>query len=81
VARQPWIAHVHRVEGVFVGPGRIIVTAWVTPLAELLRAPAEDLLERVEALRTELLAEPVVAEITITVTAAGSDPTTPATAR
>jgi hypothetical protein len=39
------------------------------------------LLERVEALRTELLAEPVVAEITITVTAAGPDPATPASAR
>jgi len=59
---------------VYVGPGRILVTAWVTPVAELLRAPAEQLLARVEALRTELLAQPAVAEITITVTVAGPEP-------
>jgi cation diffusion facilitator family transporter len=74
VADHPWIAHVHRVEAVYVGPGRILVTAWVTPVAELLRAPAEQLLARVEALRTELLAQPAVAEITITVTVAGPEP-------
>ncbi len=76
VSGRDWVAGVHRVEAVYVGPARVLVTVWLTPVAELVRAPARRLLELVECLRSELLARPEVAEFTVTLVLP-DDPTFP----
>ena len=49
----------------YVGPSRLLVNLWVRP-AEAARDDA--LVERVDRLRADLLADDAIAEVTVTVT-------------
>jgi len=57
---------------VFMGPGRLLVTAHVVPVADSAAGPAADLVARVADLRADLLTADVISAVEITVVPAGS---------
>jgi cation diffusion facilitator family transporter len=71
IGSEAWIDQVPSVVAVFVGPGRLLVTARVVPTAEAAAGPARDLVERVSKLRADLLIADAISDAEITVVPAG----------
>jgi divalent metal cation (Fe/Co/Zn/Cd) transporter len=67
IAAQPWVAEVRAVIAVYVGPGRLLVTARVVPTGTAADRPGHELAAQVSALRADLLTTEMIndAEITL----------------
>jgi cation diffusion facilitator family transporter len=70
VGRADWVDQVHELHAVYVGPSSLLVNLWVTPQPEYCERPVADLLRWVDELRSALLAQPSISQVTITVGAA-----------
>jgi cation diffusion facilitator family transporter len=64
---ESWVGQVAAVTAVFVGPGRLLVTARVTPTAEVVARPARELVTNVAELRTRLLETAAISDAEITI--------------
>ncbi|MGN6332284.1 MAG: cation diffusion facilitator family transporter [Motilibacteraceae bacterium] len=67
VERARWVRAVEHLIVVFVGPGQLTVRARVSPVADLREGRVPALLEDVDALRQDLLANPAIVEVDVTV--------------
>jgi cation diffusion facilitator family transporter len=66
IVAEPWVRRIEALTAVYIGPRRLLVTARLLPIPEMSRLPAEELLERAYALRTDLCAAEVIADAEIT---------------
>jgi cation diffusion facilitator family transporter len=66
ISAETWIGRIETLTAIYVGPGRLLVTAHLLPNDEMIRRSAEDLLERVDALRNNLCAYEVISDAEIT---------------
>jgi cation diffusion facilitator family transporter len=66
IAAESWIARVDAVVAVFVGPGRLLVTARVIPTGEMAARPGQELASRVAALRADLLTTETISDAEVT---------------
>jgi len=76
LGRPAWVAEVHAVDAIFVGPSRLLVIAELAVTPDLLGAPAGELIRHLADLRADLLRSSAVAEIALTV--GEPSPATPA---
>ncbi len=60
VGSQEWVARIRDLHAVWVGPSQLLVNLWVTP------TDGADLVGRVAGLRRELLADDMIAQVTVT---------------
>jgi cation diffusion facilitator family transporter len=60
VAQADWIAEVRDLQAVYVGPGSLLVNLWLRP------ERADKLVEHIGELRSALLENPAIAQVTIT---------------
>ena len=67
VAARPWVAHVTRLDAVYVGPARLLVITRLGVVDELRDGPARQLVRCVAGLREELLRSPHIAEVMISI--------------
>lgn len=67
VCAAEWVGAVPDLHAVYVGPGSLLVNAWVTPAEGSRRAPAADLVRQVGDLRRILLDNPAITQVTVTV--------------
>ena len=66
IAEEAWVAQVTGLVAVFIGPRRLLVTARVVTTPATALRPAAEVVARVAALRTELLATATITEVEIT---------------
>lgn len=66
VGRADWVDQIQDLHAVYVGPSSLLVNVWVVPRAADQKRPTAELLERVDELRSGLLAQPAIAQVTIT---------------
>ncbi len=66
VGRADWVDQIQDLHAVYVGPSSLLVNVWVTPRPAYQERPSAELLERVDELRSGLLAQPAIAQVTIT---------------
>ncbi len=74
VRRADWVDQIHELHAVYVGPSSLLVNMWVTPLPDYQARPSVELLSRVDELRSGLLAQPAVTQVTITLELKPHDP-------
>ncbi|AGL18987.1 cation diffusion facilitator family transporter [Actinoplanes sp. N902-109] len=67
VGAADWVGDVHQVQAVYVGPSSLLVNAWVEPTPEARTSSADDLVQRIAALRSTLLEDPAITQATVTV--------------
>ncbi|PRY20148.1 cation diffusion facilitator family transporter [Pseudosporangium ferrugineum] len=67
IAGAEWVGTVHDLHAVYVGPGSLLVNAWITPVEAACDAPAADLVRQVAHLRSTLLENPAITQVTVTV--------------
>jgi cation diffusion facilitator family transporter len=67
IADETWVAEVRLVVAVFMGPGRLLVTARVVPTADAASRPAHELVAQVSALRDALLETTAIGDAEVTV--------------
>jgi cation diffusion facilitator family transporter len=74
IAEPEWVASVDDLQAVYIGPSQLLVMARVAPRS--LDRPAAEVVAHAEALRSDLLANPAVTAvaITLTVPSAGAPP-------
>ncbi|GIF20289.1 cation diffusion facilitator family transporter [Actinoplanes tereljensis] len=70
VASADWTGDPSDVHAVYVGPSSLLVNISVTPALRLQGEPAATLIAEVGRLRAELLADPAIAQVTVTLTSA-----------
>jgi cation diffusion facilitator family transporter len=61
-----WVGELVDLHAVYLGPSRLLVNAWIRPAGTELAEPGGDLVERVDRLRADLLADPGIAQVTVT---------------
>jgi cation diffusion facilitator family transporter len=61
-----WVGELVDLHAVYLGPSRLLVNAWIRPAGAELAEPGGDLVERVDRLRADLLADPGIAQVTVT---------------
>jgi cation diffusion facilitator family transporter len=66
VCRAGWVGEISELHAVYFGPSNLLVNLWITPARAEADRAAGELLKQVERLRDELLADPAVAQVTIT---------------
>jgi cation diffusion facilitator family transporter len=66
VCRADWVGDVREMHAVYVGPSSLLVNLWITPAADGADLRAADLIGRVDELRSSLLANPVITQVTVT---------------
>jgi divalent metal cation (Fe/Co/Zn/Cd) transporter len=66
IHEETWVRRIEALTAVYIGPGRLLVTARLRPTPEMSRVPAEELIERAYALRADLCAADVIADAEIT---------------
>jgi cation diffusion facilitator family transporter len=66
IGAEPWVREIEALTAVYVGPGRLLVTARLLPTPEMARGPAEELLTCAYGLRTSLCALDVIGDAEIT---------------
>ena len=69
VVTTDWVGEPTTVHAVYVGPSSLLVNVLVTPARNGRDEPAAALIEKVDRLRSELAADPSIAQVTVTVTA------------
>jgi cation diffusion facilitator family transporter len=70
--RRAGIGELADLHAVYVGPSALLINLWIAPTQR------EQVVERVDRLRADLLSEPGVAQVTVTLTAVGSPESTAA---
>ena len=70
VTAADWVADLTDMHAVYVGPSRLLVNLWIRPSPAELAESGGDLVARVDRLRRDLLADPGIAQVTVTVSAA-----------
>jgi cation diffusion facilitator family transporter len=75
VTAVDWVGDLTDLHAVYVGPSRLLVNLWIRPADSELAEPGGDLVDRVDRLRDDLLADPGIAQVTVTVS--GADRFTP----
>ncbi|MEV4703157.1 cation diffusion facilitator family transporter [Actinoplanes sp. NPDC049316] len=78
VAGAAWVGAVHDLHAVYVGPGSLLVNAWISPVEASCRAPGADLVRQVAQLRSTLLDNPAITQVTVTVSGEQGNGTPPA---
>ncbi|MDT4986087.1 MAG: hypothetical protein QOI74_181 [Micromonosporaceae bacterium] len=63
---ETWVLEIDALTAVYVGPGRLLVTAHLQPTMDMVRRPARDLMERVRLLRGDLCSSDVIGDAEIT---------------
>ena len=71
VNRAGWVGELTELHAVYVGPSDLLINLWITPSPAGLDATAGELVEHVGRLRGDLMADPVVAQVTVTLTDGG----------
>jgi cation diffusion facilitator family transporter len=66
IREEDWVRRIEALTAVYVGPGRLLVTARLLPVPEMNRQPAEVLVARAYALRAALCASDVIGDVEIT---------------
>jgi len=69
VAETDWVGEPTTVHAVYVGPSRLLVNILLAPARNGHEESAAALIEKVDRLRSELEADPSIAQVTVTVTA------------
>ena len=72
VSAVDWVGELVDMHAVYLGPSRLLVNLWIRPSSSALAASGGELVERVDRLRSELLAEDGIAQVTVTLVNAGS---------
>jgi cation diffusion facilitator family transporter len=77
ISAETWVREIHALTAVYVGPGRLLVTAHLLPTAEVARRPGTELVRYAYRLRTNLCSSDVIgdAEITLVPGPDGGPPT------
>jgi cation diffusion facilitator family transporter len=65
---QAGLGELTEIHAVYVGPSDLLVNLWITPSAAGREGSAGDLVRQTGRLRSELLDDPVIAQVTITLT-------------
>jgi cation diffusion facilitator family transporter len=65
-----WVGELVDLHAVYLGPSRLLVNAWIRPAGAELAEPGGELVERVDRLRADLLADPGIAQVTVTLVGA-----------
>ena len=66
IGAESWVREIEALTAVYVGPGRLLVTAHLLPTAEMARRPARELVEQVDVLRADLCSSQVIGDAEIT---------------
>ncbi len=66
VCRAGWVGELTDIHAVYVGPSDLLVNLWITPAPAERDRPAGELVRLVGRLRGDLLADPAIAQVTIT---------------
>ena len=66
VAGVEWVAELTDMHAVYLGPSRLLVNLWIRPIETGLAQPGGELVKSVDRLRSDLLAEPGIAQVTVT---------------
>ena len=66
VRRTEWVGEIRDLHAVYVGPSSLLVNLWVTPAPADHHGKGDDLVGRVTELRSALLANPSVTQVTVT---------------
>ncbi|MGC9668094.1 cation diffusion facilitator family transporter [Planosporangium sp. 12N6] len=66
IGEETWVRRIEKLTAVYIGPGRLLVTAQLLPVAEMSRLPAEVVVERAYALRADLCAAEAIGDVEIT---------------
>ncbi|HEV7897078.1 MAG TPA: cation diffusion facilitator family transporter [Planosporangium sp.] len=74
IREETWVRRIESLTAVYIGPGRLLVTARLLPVAEMVRLPAEVLVARAYALRADLCASDVISDAEITLVPEGDQP-------
>jgi len=69
VVATDWVGEATTVHAVYVGPSSLLVNVLVTPAGNGHEESAGALIEKVDRLRSELEADPSIAQVTVTITA------------
>jgi cation diffusion facilitator family transporter len=72
VTAVDWVGDLTDLHAVYVGPSRLLVNLWIRPGDAELAEPGGDLVKRVDRLRDDLLADPGIAQVTVTVCGASA---------
>jgi cation diffusion facilitator family transporter len=75
VRAAAWVDDLPDIHAVYVGPSSLLVNLWVAPAGPARGGSAAELVRQAAELRRELLADPGIAQVTITLTDAGSPAT------
>jgi cation diffusion facilitator family transporter len=70
VTAPQWVGEPTTVQAVFVGPSRLLVNVWLVPSPGHRDEPAAELVAKVDSLRRDLLNDPSIAQVTVTLTTA-----------
>ncbi|MFF5288950.1 cation diffusion facilitator family transporter [Paractinoplanes globisporus] len=68
VTDAEWVGEPTTVHAVYVGPSRLLVNILLAPARSSREEPAETLIAKVDRLRSELEADPSIAQVTVTLT-------------
>jgi cation diffusion facilitator family transporter len=66
IGAETWVLEIRALTAVYMGPGRLLVTAHLLPTAEMGRRPARELVGHVDELRANLCASDVIGDAEIT---------------
>jgi cation diffusion facilitator family transporter len=66
ISTEPWVHEIVALTAVYVGPGRLLVTAHLLPTMQMTRRPARELMERAYGLRAGLCSSGVIGDAEIT---------------
>jgi hypothetical protein len=70
VCRAGWVGELSDIHAVYFGPSNLLVNLWITPAPAESDGSAGELLKHVERLRDDLLGDPAIAQVTITLVSA-----------
>jgi cation diffusion facilitator family transporter len=66
VCAVDWVGELADMHAVYLGPSRLLVNLWIRPAAPALGDSSGELVERVDRLRSQLLADEGIAQVTVT---------------
>nr|WP_296064307.1 cation diffusion facilitator family transporter [uncultured Actinoplanes sp.] len=67
VTGADWVGELRELHAVYVGPSSLLVNVWVTPAAAHGDGPAAELVRQVDELRSSLLQNPAITQVSVTV--------------
>lgn len=61
-----WVGELDDMQAVYLGPSSLLVNLWIRPSPSAATAPGSELVARAGRLRSELLDDPGIAQVTVT---------------